>query len=154
MYGFFIGYLNVPAHVYSTAGVIMSMPWSFKFLFGLLSDCMPMFGYRRKPYMCIGWGFCCIMLLILSQRTLPPPYWCRHPTTGAYIVKETLADGTKRMRRRRHCAIAAKRGGQFAMLMMLAALGVVADVAADGLTVQTRGGAKSCACTQTTAYPT
>ena len=156
VYGFFIGYLNVPAHVYSTAGVIMSMPWSFKFLFGLLSDCVPMFGYRRKPYMCIGWGFCCMMLLVLSQRSLPPPYWCKDPATGIYIVKETLADGTKRAATPCN-ADAAKRGGQFAMLMMLAALGyVVADVAADGLTVQyaRREPTSQRGRTQTTAYLT
>ena len=28
IYGFFIGYLNVPAYVYATAGVITSIPWS------------------------------------------------------------------------------------------------------------------------------
>lgn len=34
VYGVFLGYLNVPAYVYATAGVITTLPWSFKFLFG------------------------------------------------------------------------------------------------------------------------
>ena len=46
VYGFFVGYLNVPAYVYSTSGVIMTMPWSFKFFFGMINDCFPIGGYR------------------------------------------------------------------------------------------------------------
>ena len=65
LYGFFIGYMNVPSYVYSTASVIMTMPWSFKFFLGLLNDCVPIMGLRRKPYMCIGWTVCTIFLLIL-----------------------------------------------------------------------------------------
>ena len=112
VYGFFIGYLNVPAYVYSTAGVIMSLPWSFKFLFGVLNDCVPIMGYRRKPYMCIGWGFCCVMLLILSSTSLPPPYWCIDEATGAYRVKEVGPDGTKRAATPCH-PDSARRGGQY-----------------------------------------
>ena len=73
VYGFFVGYLNVrhhplqprapahwaqhlltgrrslvqvPAYVYATSGVIMTMPWSFKFFFGMINDCFPIGGYR------------------------------------------------------------------------------------------------------------
>jgi hypothetical protein len=28
--------------------------WSYKILFGFLSDCFPVFGYKRKPYITIG----------------------------------------------------------------------------------------------------
>ena len=28
LYGFFIGYLNVPSYIYSTASVVMLMPWA------------------------------------------------------------------------------------------------------------------------------
>lgn len=31
------------------------LPWSFKILNGLLTDCVPVFGMRRKPYFVIGW---------------------------------------------------------------------------------------------------
>ena len=50
------------------------LPWSFKFLFGLINDCVPWFGYRRKPYMCLGWGFCAAMLLLLYTMELPDPH--------------------------------------------------------------------------------
>jgi hypothetical protein len=155
VYGFFIGYLNVPAYVYSTAGVIMTLPWSFKFLFGLLNDCVPIGGYRRKPYMCLGWAFCSAMLLLLAQKELPPPYWCRDES-GVYVTTVTAPDGSKRPAEPCN-ASAALKGGGFALLMMLAALGyVVADVAADGLTVQyaRREPRHQRGRTQTTAYMT
>ena len=155
IYGFFIGYLNVPAYVYATAGVITSIPWSFKFLFGMINDCFPIFGLRRKPYMCIGWSFCCAMLLILSMQKLPEPYWCRDED-GEYITTVTSAEGKNTAAE--PCNEAASRqGGRFAFLMMLASLGyVIADVAADGLTVEyaRREPTSKRGRTQTTAYLT
>ena len=54
IYGLFMGYLNVPSYVFATASVITTLPWSFKFLFGMINDCFPIYGYHRKPYMVIG----------------------------------------------------------------------------------------------------
>jgi MFS family permease len=39
----------------TTLNGIRSLPASFKLIFGFLSDNVPLFGYRRKPYMLIGW---------------------------------------------------------------------------------------------------
>lgn len=30
---------------------IIAMPWSFKLLYGIASDTVPIFGYRRKSYL-------------------------------------------------------------------------------------------------------
>lgn len=125
VYGFFLGYLAVPAYIYATAGVIMNLPWCFKFFFGLMNDCMPIFGYRRKPYMVFGWSLCFIFLVLLSQRPLPKPYWCIGED-GEYLKDQDPCNPQ-----------ASSQGGEFAMLMCAAALGyVIADVAADGLMVQ------------------
>lgn len=125
-YGFFLGYLAVPAHVYATVRVILVMPWSFKFAFGLLNDTVPICGYRRKPYMVFGWACCALMLLVLALTPLPAPYWCHDTPTGEANTTAPPCNPE-----------AKKKGGGFAFMMMLAALGyVVADVAADGLTVE------------------
>ena len=125
-YGFFLGYLAVPAHVYATVRVILVLPWSFKFAFGLLNDTRPILGYRRKPYMVIGWTCCACMLLLIALTPLPAPYWCHNTTDGAADTASPPCNPH-----------AKTQGGYFATLMMLAALGyVVADVAADGLTVE------------------
>jgi hypothetical protein len=85
----------------------------------MLNDCMPIVGYRRKPYMVIGWSICSFMLALIWLTPLPEPYRCRDNL-------QCVCN-----------AHAASKGGKFAFLMMGAAMGyVVADVAADGLTVE------------------
>eukprot|EP00658_Telonema_sp_P-2_P082220 TRINITY_DN8636_c0_g1_i2.p1 TRINITY_DN8636_c0_g1~~TRINITY_DN8636_c0_g1_i2.p1 ORF type:complete len:241 (+),score=46.49 TRINITY_DN8636_c0_g1_i2:124-846(+) len=116
-------YLNVPGYVYSTALVLVYFPWSFKFAFGLINDTIPILGYHRKPYMVIGWSLCSVMMIVLSMHTIPDPYYCRDDD-GNYTKIVCNPD-------------AKTKGGEYSLLMLLAALGyVVADVAADGLTVQ------------------
>lgn len=53
IYGFFLGYLNVESYVYATAATVVVLPWSFKFIFGMINDCVPIWGYRRKVS---GWS--------------------------------------------------------------------------------------------------
>merc|ERR1719163_1426842 len=122
----------------------------------MINDCFPIGGYRPKPYMCIGWTFCSAMLVLLSFMALPDPYWCVDPATGAYITKKTMADGST-VAAEPCNPHAARMGGRYAMVMMLSALGyVVADVAADGLTVEyaRREPVSRRGRTQTTAYLT
>lgn len=125
VYGFFLGYLNVPAYVYASTGVVITLPWSFKFIFGIMNDFYPIFGYRRKPYMVIGWFICAIFLIILYFKELPEPYYCRNINGKYNKTIEPCNPEAKNM------------GGEFAIYMMLAAFGyVISDVAADGLMVE------------------
>ena len=50
-YAVFVCYLNVPAYVSAAAASLTTLPWSFKILFAMLSDGVPICGYRRRPYM-------------------------------------------------------------------------------------------------------
>ncbi|KAJ1448110.1 hypothetical protein M885DRAFT_450591, partial [Pelagophyceae sp. CCMP2097] len=130
IYGLFLGYFNVESYVYGTAGTIISLPWSFKFIFGAINDCIPIYGYRRKSYMVLGWALCAFALVCLWARELPPPYWC--------VGKEGYNDdGSFSLHVAHPCnAAAATSGAPYALLMMLASCGYcIADVAADGLTV-------------------
>lgn len=152
VYGFFLGYLHTPSYVYSTALTLCVFPWSFKFLFGLINDTRPIGGYHRKPYMVGGWGMCAVMLVCLSMYTIPPPYWCQDED-GSFIKTDPETGDT---------AVpcnpdAPEYGGTYTFLMMSAALGyVIADVAADGMTVQyaRREPLESRGNIQTTAYLT
>ena len=47
----------------TTLSNIRSLPASFKLLFGFLSDNFPVFGYRRKSYMIVGWLLAAISML-------------------------------------------------------------------------------------------
>jgi len=42
----------------TSISAIRSLPASFKLIFGFLSDSTPLFGYRRKSYMLLGWVVC------------------------------------------------------------------------------------------------
>jgi hypothetical protein len=125
-YGFLLGYLNVPAYVYSASHSVLTLPWSFKFVFGAVSDCLPVCGYRRKPYMVAGWLLCTLMLVLLFLWPLPAPFYCVDPLTGDYLLEQPPCNPE-----------AAHAGEAPTLLMMGACIGyVLADVAADGLTVQ------------------
>eukprot|EP00937_MAST-01D_sp_MAST-1D-sp2_P002439 g2439.t1 len=139
VYPFFLGYLSVPSFIYSTVLQVIQLPWAFKLLFGMVNDCFPLWGgYRRKPYMVIGWAMACVTLLALSAKPLPLPFWCVNATSGEYITKVSASAAGAGAAVATPCNPASKdAGGAFALWMCLAACGyVVADVAADGLTVE------------------
>ncbi|KAF1795551.1 Major facilitator superfamily domain [Phytophthora cactorum] len=75
IYPFLQNYLNLPGSQTTTAFVLVQMPWSFKVFYGIISDCFPIWGYRRRPYILGGWIFAIIMLVILSLTPESKPYF-------------------------------------------------------------------------------
>ena len=149
LYGVLSVYLNVPGYVYDAGVAMATLPWSFKALYGALHDCVPIRGYRRKPYMSIGWAVCGVALLCLAALGLPPPYWCTD-ADGSYVTtcdaehmsppacaNVSSAEQSLITQPAAPCnAAASEAGGSVTSLLFLACLGYVcADVAADGLTV-------------------
>ena len=56
-----------------TVAILTQLPSSFKMFFGFLSDTVPLFGYRRKSYMVIGWlitSFAALVLLYVIGSDL------------------------------------------------------------------------------------
>ncbi|CAI5724066.1 unnamed protein product [Peronospora destructor] len=49
------GYLNAEGTIVVSATVLVQIPWCYKMFFGVISDCFPIMGYCRRPYMVIGW---------------------------------------------------------------------------------------------------
>ena len=49
----------------TTMMAISTLPATFKIVFGFWSDNVPIFGYRRKPYMLGGWVLCSVMMALL-----------------------------------------------------------------------------------------
>lgn len=52
---YLISELNVSSTAYSAYATLISLPWSLKFVFGLISDMNPIYGYRRKSWLLLGW---------------------------------------------------------------------------------------------------
>jgi len=60
----------------TTVSAVRSLPATFKLLFGFLSDNLPMCGFRRKPYMFMGWllsSLSMVSLLVFTNLDIPPP---------------------------------------------------------------------------------
>jgi len=52
---YLIDTLDVSSTSYSAYATLVSLPWCLKFIFGMISDGAPIFGYRRKSWLIIGW---------------------------------------------------------------------------------------------------
>uniref|UniRef100_A0A0P5HAK7 Transmembrane protein n=1 Tax=Daphnia magna TaxID=35525 RepID=A0A0P5HAK7_9CRUS len=132
VYPFLQQYLNMEGTQIVSASVLLNFPWSFKVVYGILSDCFPIFGYRRRPFMMIGWSVCALMLFIMAFMDAGTPYYKNRALAS---IKE--ANWTDLQRAEGIDADAPDRGGKFIIMMMLAAVGYVgADVAADGVVVE------------------
>lgn len=46
---------NISSTSYSAYVTLVSLPWCLKFVFGMISDGNPIYGYRRKSWLLLGW---------------------------------------------------------------------------------------------------
>ncbi|KAE9295215.1 hypothetical protein PR003_g24072 [Phytophthora rubi] len=124
-------YLNASGTQVLTASTLVLLPWSFKAFYGALSDCFPICGYRRRPYMIIGWTICVAMLLTMGCIYVGKPYFS-DPSDRDISPNGYTPEIEARLNR-----AAASEGGIYVLLMMLAAFGyVLSDVCADGVVVE------------------
>ncbi|KAJ0395455.1 hypothetical protein ATCC90586_007921 [Pythium insidiosum] len=131
IYPFLQVYLNSSGSTTSAASTLVQLPWSFKVFYGMLSDCLPLYGYRRRPYMVIGWTVTFVMLLVMGLSPQGKPYFMdpqyRHVPPSEYTpeIEATLNRG------------AAESGGKYVVLMMFAAFGyLISNVSADSIVVE------------------
>ncbi|GAB9469324.1 hypothetical protein Gpo141_00006605 [Globisporangium polare] len=131
IYPFLTAYLNVEGETSTSARVLVIVPWSFKVFYGMLTDCFPICGYRRRPYMVLGWSICLLFLIIMACTPIGKPYY-PDPTLADKNPWELTAEQNATLN-----YAAANEGGKYVVLMMFAAVGyVMSDVAADALLVE------------------
>ncbi|RLN48255.1 hypothetical protein BBJ28_00000785 [Nothophytophthora sp. Chile5] len=124
-------YLNMEGTETTSARALISIPWSFKVFIGVLSDCMPLLGYRRRPYMVLGWSVTVLCLLAMACSPLDEPYF---PDPALRNVKPS--DYSAEMIQSLNKS-APSSGAKYIVLMMFATLGYLfADVAADAVVVE------------------
>ncbi|EEY57116.1 folate-Biopterin Transporter (FBT) family [Phytophthora infestans T30-4] len=117
--GFISGVL--PSTIYPLLQMYLnlSLPSSFKVFFGILSDCFPIFGNRRRPYMVIGWSISVAMLLVMACMPIGDPYYTE--ASDRYIEARINYD-------------APSEAGKYVILMFFAAVGyVLSDASADAI---------------------
>nr|CCA22349.1 FolateBiopterin Transporter (FBT) Family putative [Albugo laibachii Nc14] len=124
-------YLNVEGVQTVAARSLLTLPWSFKAFYGILTDCFPIFGYRRRPYIAIGWSICIAMLFCMAWIPLGQPYYTdvsvRHVKPSSYTREQAATLNPS----------ASMLEGKYTGMMMLATFGyLLGDVAADAVVVE------------------
>ncbi|RLO12375.1 hypothetical protein DYB28_012179, partial [Aphanomyces astaci] len=79
-YPIFNIYLNLEGYQTSAYKVLIVIGWSFKVFYGLLSDCVPICGYRRKSWILIGWTVTMICLSVMTFSSFGEPFCNREKT--------------------------------------------------------------------------
>ncbi|KAG7385843.1 hypothetical protein PHYPSEUDO_000994 [Phytophthora pseudosyringae] len=131
IYPFLQNYLNVQGTQALAARVLVSLPWSFKVFYGIVSDCFPVGGCRRRPYMLLGWSICFAVLVVMACTSIGEPYYT---DSSVRVVKP---DNYTEAQRDSLNLDAPVHGGKYVVLLMLASVGyLMADVAADALVVE------------------
>ncbi|RHX98949.1 hypothetical protein DYB36_011882 [Aphanomyces astaci] len=65
-------YFGLESATLSSSGGLINLGWSFKVFYGLLSDCFPIMGYSRKPYILIGWVMTAICFVAIALKPVGP----------------------------------------------------------------------------------
>jgi hypothetical protein len=133
MYNTFVGYMDVTAQVFESANATFFMPWSLKFVVGYVSDTVYIGGRRRKPYMILGWIVAGFSFLCANTLVLPPSRYCDVQAPCGDVLPSDTAE--------------------FIGLLLCVSSGLVlADVAGDGLMIQSSRNEAKESHTQASAY--
>jgi MFS family permease len=92
---YLINKLNASSAQIGVMAAVTSLPWSFKIFYGLLSDSVPIAGYRRKPYFFIGWTifvFISISLGIVGAPGINLTIVCGFLMTCALLLADVATD--------------------------------------------------------------
>ncbi|EQC34418.1 hypothetical protein SDRG_08188 [Saprolegnia diclina VS20] len=141
-YPVYTQYLNFSGYQVASYTTLVSISWSLKIFFGVLTDCFPLFGLKRKPYMIIGWLLCIAALCGLAFRPFPDPYLPR--ALAANLTDDVIprvrggdfSDLSEAQVAMLHMS-AKSEALYYILLSSIASFGyVLADVAADAMVVQ------------------
>mmetsp|Transcript_23931 Transcript_23931/g.41699 ORF Transcript_23931/g.41699 Transcript_23931/m.41699 type:complete len:517 (-) Transcript_23931:572-2122(-) len=95
VYYYMIDYLGASNAEQNTVITLMFLPWSFKLIYGLLSDVVPIRGQRRKPYLIAGWmiyGLSNLVLVAIGEPQIPSlAAWVLMMGMG-YMLADVMGD--------------------------------------------------------------
>ncbi|GMI24020.1 hypothetical protein TeGR_g414 [Tetraparma gracilis] len=92
---YFIHDLEATAAQVNVLFTVMAVPWCFKVLYGFLSDCVPIRGERRKPYLLIGWlGYlaCNLILAAIGSPSVGVTVFFVFLMTSFYMLADVMTD--------------------------------------------------------------
>ncbi|EEY60970.1 uncharacterized protein PITG_01211 [Phytophthora infestans T30-4] len=125
------GYLNAEGTIVVSATVLVQLPWSYKMFLGILSDCFPLGGFRRRPYMLLGWLLCCCMLFMIASFSEAAPYY------GDPTMHSVSPDQWTEAQRQSINPDAPDAAGKYVIPMMMASFGyLLVEVPADAVVIE------------------
>uniref|UniRef100_H3H6C5 Transmembrane protein n=1 Tax=Phytophthora ramorum TaxID=164328 RepID=H3H6C5_PHYRM len=75
IYAVLNNYLYMSAVLTATAQAMVRLPRALRFFAAIFSDCYPIFGYRRRPYLIMGWALTFVCCLLMAVLPLGEPYY-------------------------------------------------------------------------------
>jgi len=87
--------LNINARQYAAYSTLINVPWSLKFIFGMISDGIPILGYRRKSWLAIGWIIYAVgnyYLAYLEEPGITTTTVMMFVMTCAYLLSDVCTD--------------------------------------------------------------
>ncbi|KAE9102679.1 hypothetical protein PF007_g14676 [Phytophthora fragariae] len=75
IYSVLNNYLHMSTTLVATATALVTFPRALRIFTGMLTDTCPIFGYRRRPYMIIGWSLSFVSCLLMAALPLGDPYY-------------------------------------------------------------------------------
>ncbi|KAG7385299.1 hypothetical protein PHYPSEUDO_001676 [Phytophthora pseudosyringae] len=75
IYSVLNNYLHMSTTLVATATALVTFPRALRLFTGMLTDTCPIFGYRRRPYMILGWSLSFISCLLMAALPLGDPYY-------------------------------------------------------------------------------
>ncbi|CAK4519129.1 unnamed protein product [Aphanomyces euteiches] len=138
-YPIFNNYLKLEGYQTASYSQLVTLGWSFKVFFGALSDCFPIFGFRRKSWMLIGWTITMVCLAVMAFSSLGEPYCNIEKATAEGRPKacSKVYSKTNDTDKVYFNLDAPDNGTLFIMLSVLVSFGyVMADCAADAMVVE------------------
>ena len=92
---YLIDTLDISSTSYNAYFTLVALPWSLKFLLGSLTDGVPIFGYRRKSWLLIGWVLyilAALGLAFVSEPSFLATAFISFIMTCSYILSDVCND--------------------------------------------------------------
>ena len=69
--------MGLDSYVMSSITALMKLPDVLPLPYGMMTDCFPIRGQNRKPWLLVAWTISGLALLSLSLKPQPAPYYCQ-----------------------------------------------------------------------------
>ncbi|KAE9250035.1 hypothetical protein PF004_g3111 [Phytophthora fragariae] len=119
LYSVLNNYLHMSTTLVATATALVTFPRALRLFTGMLTDTCPIFGYRRRSYMILGWSLSFVSCLLMAVLPLGEPYYT-DPSLSDIATVDMTPEQLATLN-----TDAPNRGIKLIILMMIANFGTV-----------------------------